>query len=201
MRPAITTIITIAFLTATFICSNTCAGNNANPKKKDTPEKKMNIFSIETKLSEQKLYVMRDNQIFKQYPISSSKFGIGSEAGSNKTPLGKHIVREKIGAGAPINTIFKSRVDTKKIAQVCLEPKDTGHDYVTTRILWLEGIEEGINKGNGIDSYRRNIYIHGTPEEGLIGTPASHGCIRMRNKDVMELFDLIPTGTKVEIKY
>ncbi len=171
-------------------------------KKKHTNKKaknKMNIY-IETKISEQKLYVMRDNQIWKEYPVSTSKYGVGNESGSNKTPLGKHKVREKFGAGAPINTIFKSRENTKKIAEISIKAEETGKDLVTSRILWLEGTEDGINKGNGIDSYLRNIYIHGTSEEGLIGTPASHGCIRMKNKDVIELFDLIPIGTQVEIK-
>jgi lipoprotein-anchoring transpeptidase ErfK/SrfK len=134
------------------------------------------------------------------YPISTSKYGEGSKENSFKTPLGNHIIKEKIGENAPINTIFISRINTKNIASIENKPKNTENDYVTSRIMWLEGEENGVNKGPGIDSYERYIYIHGTHEEGLIGVKASHGCIRMFNVDVIDLYDRIYNGTKVIIR-
>ena len=134
------------------------------------------------------------------YPISTSKYGEGSKENSFKTPLGNHIIKEKIGENAPINTIFISRINTKNIASIENKPKNTENDYVTSRIMWLEGEENGVNKGPGIDSYERYIYIHGTHEEGLIGVKASHGCIRMFNIDVIDLYDRIYNGTKVIIR-
>ncbi|MDZ4844841.1 MAG: L,D-transpeptidase [Chitinophagales bacterium] len=148
-------------------------------------------------IQKQEMYLVRNDTIKKNYHISSAKNGIGNTAGSGKTPLGVHRIAEKIGNGAKPNTIFLGRKDAGKTATILKEPIDSEEDYVTSRILWLEGMEPGINKGKGIDSKQRYIYIHGTPEEGLIGTPASHGCIRMYNKDVIELFDLVNTGTLV----
>jgi len=150
-------------------------------------------------IKKQEMYLVRNDSIEKTYLISTSKYGTGNRQGSYKTPLGVHRIAEKIGGGAPPNTIFAGRKDTKKIAAVIREPVDVEADDITSRILWLEGLEEGINKGKGIDSQKRFIYIHGTPEEGLIGTPASHGCIRMYNNDVIELFDLVTVGTLVAI--
>ncbi|MFQ6092176.1 MAG: L,D-transpeptidase family protein, partial [bacterium] len=102
--------------------------------------------------------------------------------------------------GAKIGAIFKSGLNTGEIAKIYTDSTDVQEDLITSRIMWLEGLEAGINKGRDIDSYDRRIYIHGTPEEGLIGVPVSHGCIRMRNKDVIELFDLVSKGTLVEIQ-
>lgn len=155
---------------------------------------------IVVKISEQKLYLLKGNgDIIIHYPVSTSKYGIGNSAGSNKTPLGTHKIAQKIGKNVPSGTIFKSRINTKKLTPIYIDPVDVPNDYVTTRIMWLEGMENGINKGKDIDSFKRFIYIHGTPEEGLIGKPASHGCIRMKNKDVIELFDKVNTSTIVEI--
>lgn len=150
-------------------------------------------------IQQQEIYVVRNDAIEKTYRISSAKNGIGNSAGSGKTPLGVHRIAEKIGAGAKPNTIFLGRKDSGKTATILKDPIDSEDDYVTSRILWLEGLEPGINKGKGIDSKQRYIYIHGTPEEGLIGTPASHGCIRLYNKDVIELFDVVSAGTLVVI--
>ncbi len=147
----------------------------------------------------QRLYVVRDGKIESTYPVSTALKGLGNRNGSYQTPTGTHRVCQKYGKDAPIGTIFRARRDTGKIAKIYTDKTDTPKDYVTTRILRLEGLEKGINKGRGIDSYRRLIYIHGTPEEGLIGTPASHGCIRMKNADVIALFDTVPVGTLVEI--
>lgn len=155
--------------------------------------------SVIVRVSEQKLYLIENGKVVRQYPVSTSKFGIGNQAGSYRTPLGRHRVAEKIGAGAPIRTIFKERVNTGKLAAIERTLKGAPYDDVTTRILWLEGLEPGVNRGPGIDSKERFIYIHGTPSEGLIGRPASNGCVRMYNEDVIELFDRVPEGTPVLI--
>ena len=149
---------------------------------------------------QQKLFLVKTGKILQEYPISTSRYGIGSEAGSNKTPQGKHKIIKKIGDGAPVGTIFRSRLNTGKIATIYTDTTDLEQDDVTTRILRLTGLEKGINQGGNVDSFQRYIYIHGTPEEGLIGRPASHGCIRMRNADVIQLFNTVEEGTLVIIE-
>lgn len=151
-------------------------------------------------VSEQMMYVFRGNLPVQTFPISTATKGEGSQAGSDKTPLGAHRVSDRFGDGAPLGTIFKARQNTGKIAEIITEPKDVKHDYVTTRILWLDGLEAGKNKGKGIDSHDRYIYIHGTAEEGLIGQKASHGCIRMKNADVVKLYQQIPVDALVYIQ-
>jgi lipoprotein-anchoring transpeptidase ErfK/SrfK len=155
---------------------------------------------IEVDISEQRLYLIENSLVKASYPISTSKYGEGSIENSFKTPLGKHSIKEMIGDEAEINTIFTSRVNTKRSATIIDQFQDTDNDYVTSRIMWLDGEEDGLNKGGNVDSFRRYIYIHGTHEEGLIGTKASHGCIRMFNYDVIELFNLVNIGTKVQIR-
>lgn len=150
-------------------------------------------MQISVKILEQKLNVFSGKEQIKSYSISTSKYGIGNKAGSNKTPLGLHQIVSKIGKNAFPGTIFKRRRNTGKIA------RSSGGDFITTRILRLAGLEKGINKGKGIDSFQRCIYIHGTPEENLIGKPASHGCIRMKNRDIIELFSMVKRGTLVQI--
>ncbi|MCK5525182.1 MAG: L,D-transpeptidase [Thiomargarita sp.] len=156
---------------------------------------------IEVDISEQQLYLYcryaEGNEEKKIYPVSTSKYGIGSKAGSNKTPLGQHRIEKKFGEGAPEGMIFRARRSTGKIAQ--MNAPDAG-DLVTTRIMWLKGLERGINSGRGIDSYKRYIYIHGTAEENKIGSIASHGCIRMYNRDVIDLFGRVTEGVEVNIK-
>lgn len=149
--------------------------------------------------AKQELYLVQNEKVTATYKISTSKKGIGSKAGSDKTPPGIHRIKEKFGEGAKIGAIFKGRAYIGREAEIITEPISVNSDDVTTRILWLEGLEPGVNKGEGIDSYKRYIYIHGTPEEGLIGTPASHGCIRMLNKEVIEVFNKVPIGTLVVI--
>jgi len=145
---------------------------------------------------QQMLYLCNQRKIEKFYSVSTAKNGIGSEANSGKTPLGLHRIAQKIGEGVEKLTIFKGRINTEKKA--VLNAKNAG-DLVTTRIMWLEGLEVGKNRGAGVDSYKRYIYIHGTAEEYLIGQPASHGCIRMYNDDVIELFDKVDEGSLVYI--
>ena len=155
---------------------------------------------IEVDISEQRLYLIENSLIKASYPISTSKYGEGRIENSFKTPLGEHSIKEMIGEEAEINTIFTSRINTKRSATIIDKFEDTDNDYVTSRIMWLDGEEDGYNKGGNVDSFNRYIYIHGTHEEGLIGTKASHGCIRMFNYDVIELFNLVNIGTKVLIR-
>ena len=157
-----------------------------------------NIIIVD--ISEQRLYLYSNNDLIQSFPVSTSKYGEGQTENSFKTPLGLHKIKEKIGHKAPINTIFTARVNTNKRADVQIKQNDTEDDFVTSRIMWLDGLEDGINRGLGVDSYNRYIYIHGTHEEGLIGQKASHGCIRMFNNDVIELFDIVSEGTKVQIR-
>ena len=169
-----------------------------------TVQVKANDFIITIDVSKQKLFVFedvsfKDVKLVKVYPVSTSKYGVGNGKNSKKTPLGTHIIVAKIGGGAKIGTIFELRKNTGRIAKIYTDNTDIQKDLITTRILWLKGIEPGINEGDDVDSYNRCIYIHGTPEEGLIGTAVSNGCIRMKNKDIIELFDLVPEGTLVEI--
>lgn len=151
-------------------------------------------------VSQQRLFLERGGWILKAYPVSTSKFGVGNRQGSERTPLGRHEVAEKIGGQADNLAIFRDRRDTGQRAQVNLKSAASDSDFITTRILWLRGLEPGHNQGGDVDSYDRMIYIHGTADEGLIGTPASHGCIRMKNADVMDLFGRVETGTSVIIE-
>ena len=150
-------------------------------------------------IENQKMYHIKEGAIVKKYIISSSEYGTGSEAGSNKTPLGLHKVKEKYGDETPINGRMIGRVFYGQIATLYNDKTKSKTDDVTSRIFWLEGLENGKNKGEGIDSYKRYIYIHGTSEEGRLGRPASHGCIRMKNNEVIDLYKTIAIGTLVLI--
>ena len=162
---------------------------------KETVVKEIIFVSIE----KQRLYHINDNKIICEYIISSSAYGTGNQSGSNKTPLGLHKIKHKYGNNTPINGRMIARVYTGDIATVYKDNTKSKTDDVTTRILWLEGLEQGKNKGEGIDSFKRYIYIHGTSEEGRLGTPASHGCIRMKNKEVINLYNKVAIGTLVLI--
>jgi lipoprotein-anchoring transpeptidase ErfK/SrfK len=150
-------------------------------------------------IENQKMYHIKEGEIVKQYTISSSEYGTGSEAGSNKTPLGLHKIKVKYGTETPANGRMIGRVFYGQIATIYKDKQKSKTDDVTSRIFWLEGLEKGKNKGEGIDSYKRYIYIHGTSEEGRLGEPASHGCIRMKNKEVIDLYKIIEVGTLVLI--
>ena len=156
-------------------------------------------YKIDIDISQLRLYLKKNDDLIKSYPISSSKYGEGSIENSNMTPLGLHVIKEKIGTDVPINTLFISRINTKRTVNIENSRNKTKDDHITSRILWLDGLEEGKNKGQGVDSYSRYIYIHGTHEEGLIGEKASHGCIRMLNNDVIDLYNYVNIGTKVYI--
>ncbi|SFF00308.1 L,D-transpeptidase [Nitrosomonas sp. Nm166] len=138
-------------------------------------------------------------QVIKQYLISSAKNGTGQENGSFCTPLGKHIVRAKIGVGQLVNTVFVKRRPTGEIYSPELGQQYPKRDWILTRILWLSGCERGFNRLGSVDTMRRYIYIHGSPDSVEMGKPGSIGCIRMRNHDLLELFGLIRVGTQVEI--
>ncbi len=140
--------------------------------------------------ADQRMVVLRDGKPISQYPVSTSKFGLGDRPGSNGTPLGNLRVKKKIGGGAPSGMVFKARRPTGEI----LPPDAPGRDPIVTRILWLEGCE-----WRNRNAFVRFIYIHGTPEERTIGTPASFGCIRMKSSDVIELFDTVGVGARVAI--
>ena len=145
---------------------------------------------IVVSVKDQKLAMIRDGHVSEIYPVSTSRYGIGDTPDSYATPLGKLVVRKKIGLGCRLGTVFKTRVPTGEI----LPPNAPGRDPIVTRILWLDG-QEHQNR----HAFARCIYIHGTPQESLLGKPVSYGCIRMRSKDVASLADSLPTGTSVTI--
>ncbi len=156
---------------------------------------------IEIKIKLQHIDVMDNNQVkIKSYRISSAINGVGQERGSFCTPLGKHIIRAKIGSGQPINTVFLKRRPTGEIYTPDLGASYPGRDWILTRILWLSGCELGFNRLGLVDTMRRYIYIHGSPDCINMGKPGSIGCIRMFNTDLLELFDLVDVGTEVSIK-
>ena len=155
--------------------------------------------SIDIEISSQRLLLKEDGKLIRSFPISSSAYGEGQVENSLKTPYGKHIIKTKIGTDVEKNNFFVSREHILQEATIIHEPVDSEDDFITSRIMWLEGQEEGFNKGGSVDSFKRYIYIHGTHEEGLIGQKASHGCIRMFNHDVIELYDLVSEDTVVNI--
>lgn len=136
-------------------------------------------------------------QLRKQFPVSTAFKGVGEQKGSYRTPRGRHIVRARIGAGQPLGTVFRARRPTGEVWTPELHAQYPGRDWILTRILWLSGCEPGFNRLGDVDSMQRYIYIHGTPDSEPMGAPHSHGCIRMRNADVMALFDMVPLGTHV----
>lgn len=170
-------------------------------KAKDVIQEHFSMLStgklIFVDVNTQLMHVMMDNEILQTFTISSSKYGEGEVPNSMKTPLGIHFIGKKVGGGAKLNTIFKSRSNTGRQA-VPNSRKFRDKDLITTRILWLEGGEERNSLG-AKSSMRRYIYIHGTPDEDLLGEPASHGCIRMRNIDVYALYEFAEEGTPVII--
>ena len=152
--------------------------------------KKSQHLKIQVSVRDQSLTLRSGKKKVATYPVSTSRFGLGSKEGSFKTPTGKFRVAEKIGEGAASGTVFKSRRPVKATKKMLSED-----DLVMTRILWLDGLEP-----RNANTHDRYVYIHGTNHEEELGTPASHGCIRMRNADVIELFDRVEEGTPVEIR-
>ncbi len=138
-------------------------------------------------------------KLLRRFPVSSGLNGVGEENGSFCTPRGKHVIRARIGAGQPENTVLVQRRPTGELYTPQLGAQHPGRDWILTRILWLSGCESGFNRSGTCDTMRRYIYIHGTPESTPLGKPGSRGCVRMRNAEMVELFDLVQVGTNVEI--
>lgn len=155
--------------------------------------------SIRISIADQALELLEDGKRLRRYPVSTAKNGPGEQNGSFRTPRGRHIVRAKIGKDAPANTVFVKRRPTGEVFTPELDAASPGRDWMLTRLLWLSGREPGFNRLGDVDTMRRYIYIHGSPDSREMGTPGSIGCIRMHNPDVMELFDLVDAGTPVEI--
>ena len=149
----------------------------------------MSAHKIRIDTKGQTLQLLHDQEVVHQFPISTSRFGLGQASGSFQTPVGRFRIYQKIGGDEPLNTVFRGRVPVTGPADW-----DKQSDLITSRILWLDGLEP-----HNENTRERFIYIHGTNEEHLIGKPASHGCVRMRNEDVVRLFDLVEAGTEVEI--
>ena len=141
-----------------------------------------------------------DGACIRRYSVSTARNGAGEASGSFCTPRGRHIIRARIGAGAPIGAAFRGRRPTGEVWTPALAAANPGRDWILTRILWLSGTEPGFNRLGEVDSMRRYIYIHGTPDTEPMGVPLSIGCVRMRNRDVAELFELVPAGTAVDIR-
>lgn len=158
------------------------------------------MIKLEVVIETQTMHVFDDNKQIKQYTISSAKNGVGEVRGSEQTPRGWHLIRAKIGANAPINTVFVNRRPTGEIYHPHLKQAFPHRDWILTRIFWLSGLEINKNRLGNVDTMRRYIYIHGSPDETIMGKPGSRGCIRMHNHDLIELFDQIPVGTHILIK-
>lgn len=156
----------------------------------------MSVIVLEVNISTQKMLVIRDGNQEREYLVSTGKNGVGEISGSGQTPRGLHVIRAKFGANREVNSVFVGRRATGEIYQPSLREKFPERDWILTRILWLGGLESGKNR----DSMSRYIYIHGSPDDVVMGTPGSKGCIRMRNQDIIELFKLVPVGTRILIK-
>ncbi len=155
---------------------------------------------IEVDVPAQTLIVREDNgNIVMQTRIATAKKGVGEVRGSEQTPRGAHVIRAKIGAGAPANTVFVGRRPTGEIYSPQLRALHPQRDWILTRILWLSGLEPGKNRLGNVDTMRRYIYLHGCPDEDPMGIPSSHGCVKMRNAEIIELFELVNAGTRVHI--
>ena len=151
-------------------------------------------YILTVSVAAQTVALFEDGHRLKKFPCSTSRFGIGQIEGSNRTPLGLHCIAEKIGAGEPAGTVFKSRQIVGNTSQ-----PEFADAKITTRILWLEGLEPGLNQGTNVDSHERYIYIHGTADQKTIGEPASCGCVHLADADLIWLFDTVPSGTLVWI--
>jgi L,D-transpeptidase YbiS len=140
-----------------------------------------------------------DGKCLNHYSISTAANGAGALMDSHCTPTGQHIIRAKIGDDEPLNTVFRGRRPTGEIYQHGMRDAEPHRDWILTRILWLSGCEPGVNRLKNVDTMRRYIYIHGTPDEVPMGIPGSHGCIRMRNHELLALYDLVSAGTPVNL--
>jgi L,D-transpeptidase YbiS len=156
-------------------------------------------LSLEVQVATQQLFIYDDEQLIETYEISTGKNGVGEMRNSEQTPRGLHVIRAKIGAGCAANTVFIGRRPTGEFYSPDLRAKFPNRDWILTRIFWLSGLEVGKNRLHNVDTMRRYIYIHGTPDDVLMGVPGSRGCIRMRNQDIVKLFEKVKVGTKLMI--
>ena len=156
-------------------------------------------LTITVSISKQLLSLYDGQKLAKSYRICSAKNGVGEQFGSECTPRGEHIIRAKIGEGVELGSVFSGRRLTGEIFQPEQAERQPNRDWILTRILWLSGLEKGKNRLGEVDTMRRFIYIHGAPDQLVLETPSSHGCIRMLNEDVVELFDQVQVGTKILI--
>ncbi len=156
-------------------------------------------YTIRVDLARQVLQLKADGQVIKEYSVSTGKNGPGEKLGSGCTPRGRHSIAEMIGAGCEPGTVFVGRQPTGEIYGARLRQQYPDRDWILTRIIWLQGQEPGVNKGGEVDTYNRYIYIHGAPDDAKLGEPASAGCVRMSNADVIELFNLVSTGCEVQL--
>ena len=154
---------------------------------------------LEVNIAEQRVRLVKGGHTLCEYPVSTGARGCGEERDSECTPRGWHVVRAKIGAGAAPGTVFVGRRPTGEVYTPALREQHPGRDWILTRILWLSGTEPGRNRLGDVDTMRRFIYIHGAPDDVEMGTPGSHGCVRMSNADVVDLFERVPVGTRVLI--
>ena len=157
------------------------------------------MINLQVSIAKQELKVYKNTELLKVYAISTAKNGPGEKKGSEQTPRGQHIIRAKIGDGCKTNTVFIGRRPTGEIYTPDLKISHPGRDWILTRILWLSGLEIGKNRLGEVDTMQRYIYIHGTPDDVDMGMPGSRGCIRLRNQDMIELFDKIPCFTPLQI--
>lgn len=160
----------------------------------------MNQPIIRVSIAGQRLDLLQDGRVVRNFTVSTARNGAGEEYGSERTPRGWHVIRAKIGAGCAPGTVFVNRRPTGEIYCPELRARYPQRDWILTRILWLSGLEPGRNRLGRVDTLRRYIYIHGCPDEDALGVPGSHGCVKMRNRDVIELFDRVPAGTRVLIE-
>lgn len=156
-------------------------------------------ISIEIDLDQQMLVLLDADNPVHMYPVSTAANGAGERMDSECTPRGRHVIDEKIGDGCAEGTVFVGRRPTGEIYSQDLRRMHPARDWILTRILWLRGVETGRNQGGKVDSKARYIYIHGTPDDTDTGMPGSHGCVRMQNADIVQLFDLVAAGTPVNI--
>ena len=194
----------LVLLTSAAVLISGCTSFPSMNQEKEVPEKFLATgqrlgltptqYVLVVHVSSQTLVLFEQGKFVKKFPCSTSRFGIGQIEGSNRTPLGLHCIAEKIGGGEPAGTVFQSREAVGHTSQ-----PEFANAKITTRILWLEGLEPGFNQGSNVDSHERYIYIHGTADQETIGEPASHGCIHLADADLVPLFDLLPAGTLVWI--
>jgi len=154
---------------------------------------------VQVDVEAQLLFLLAGDVRLHQWPVSTALNGVGEQIDSGCTPRGEHRVRIKIGAACPIGTVFVGRRPTGEIYNEALAAQEPHRDWILSRIIWLAGIQSGRNRGGDCDTLRRYIYIHGCPDSAPVGAPVSHGCIRMRNADVIELFEHVEAGTRVLI--